>query len=209
MKEYKLIFWDFDGVIKESVDLKTKIFVKLFAKYGSKVQKFVKRHHETNGGMSRLVKIPIYLKYAGETVTDEEVNRLEKKFSELVYDQVVNCEWVNGAEFYLRSNPHNQIFILVSATPQQEMKNILLALGLYDAFRYVFGAPVPKIEAIKNTLQSLKIHQSECAMIGDSKVDFLAAKSNQVDFILRKHNSNADVFLNYDGITINDLTELL
>jgi phosphoglycolate phosphatase-like HAD superfamily hydrolase len=209
MKEYKLIFWDFDGVIKESVEVKTKAFVKLFAAYDSEVQNFVKEHHEANGGMSRFVKIPIYLKYAGEAVTDEEVNRVAKKFSKLVYDEVVNCEWVNGAEFYLRSNPYNQIFILVSATPQKEIESILLALGLYEVFKLIFGAPMSKEEAISTTLQNLKIHHSECTMIGDAKADYIAAKSNEVDFILRKHNSNADVFLNYDGISINDITELL
>ncbi|MEC7219091.1 MAG: hypothetical protein VXW29_01645, partial [SAR324 cluster bacterium] len=31
---YKLIFWDFDGVIKDSVPLKTEAFDQLFCEYG-------------------------------------------------------------------------------------------------------------------------------------------------------------------------------
>ena len=62
--KYDLIFWDFDGVIKESVSVKTDAYLELFRPYGSDVCKQVKNHHLANGGMSRFDKIPLYLKWA-------------------------------------------------------------------------------------------------------------------------------------------------
>ena len=60
--KYDLIFWDFDGVIKESVSVKTDAYVELFSLYGSDICKQVRKHHLANGGMSRYDKIPLYLK---------------------------------------------------------------------------------------------------------------------------------------------------
>ena len=62
IKKSSVIFWDFDGVIKESVDIKGKAFQKLFEVYGTEVMEMVRIHHENNGGMSRFDKFPVYLK---------------------------------------------------------------------------------------------------------------------------------------------------
>ena len=51
----------FDGVIKESVSVKTDAFVDLFRPYGRDVCEQVRKHHLANGGMSRYQKMPTYL----------------------------------------------------------------------------------------------------------------------------------------------------
>ena len=78
--KYDLIFWDFDGVIKESVSVKTDAYVKLFKPYGSDVCKQVKNHHLANGGMSRFNKIPLYLKWVGLEQNDAEVQNGTQDF---------------------------------------------------------------------------------------------------------------------------------
>ena len=70
----RLIFWDFDGVIKDSVDVKTQEFVKLFESSGSHVAEQVRLHHEANGGISRFEKLPLYLHWAGEDPTEDRTN---------------------------------------------------------------------------------------------------------------------------------------
>ena len=57
----KVIFWDFDGVIKESVSIKTDAFVELFRPYGDDVCTMIKQHNVDKLGMSRFDKIPLYL----------------------------------------------------------------------------------------------------------------------------------------------------
>ena len=37
-------------------------------------------------------------------------------------------------------------------------------------------------------------------MIGDAQIDFEAAKRNNIDFLLRTHNENADIFIDYKGM---------
>ena len=46
-----MIFWDFDDIIKESVSVKTDVFVEIFHPYGLEVVKKFKLHHIENGGM--------------------------------------------------------------------------------------------------------------------------------------------------------------
>ena len=112
IKNAKVVFWDFDGVIKESVDIKTQAFQKLFAQYGSEVIEKVRRHHQENGGMSRFQKFPIYLGFANLKATSNDVNLLSAKFSDLVLDGVVNSPWIPGVEDFIRSNFYQQIFIV-------------------------------------------------------------------------------------------------
>ena len=54
IKPCKLIFWDFDGVIKDSVEVKTHAFEYLFPDGDADFLRKVRMHHEANGGMSRL-----------------------------------------------------------------------------------------------------------------------------------------------------------
>ena len=46
----RVIFWDFDGVIKDSVPVKTEAFRKIFLPFGANVAKKVVGHHLENGG---------------------------------------------------------------------------------------------------------------------------------------------------------------
>lgn len=52
----KAIFWDFDGVIADSVNVKTDAFYELYLPYGKEVAEKVKEYHLANGGVSRFKK---------------------------------------------------------------------------------------------------------------------------------------------------------
>ena len=53
------IAFDFDGVLVESVDVKTKAYARLFEEYGEGVVSRVVDYHLTNGGVSRFVKFRV------------------------------------------------------------------------------------------------------------------------------------------------------
>ena len=115
IKKAKTIFWDFDGVIKESVKVKSDAFEKLFSPFGSKLAKKVREHHEKNGGVSRYEKFPIYLNWVGEDITKEKLDYYEKSFSSLVKKKVIDSPWVEGAKEYLQQYYTKQLFFLVTA----------------------------------------------------------------------------------------------
>ncbi len=208
MKGYSVIFWDFDGVIKDSVDVKTQAYYQLFEPLGLAIAEKVRQHHEANGGMSRFDKLPIYLQWAGLEPNKSTLNEYCERFSQQVLQGVIDAPWVKGVEQYLRSNAYQQVFVLVSATPQDELEHILHALDLTKCFADVYGAPIRKQDAIRITLLSRGIDAIDSLMIGDARADFDAAVSNQVPFLLRRHNSNAKVFATYYGTSVEDFTKL-
>lgn len=203
----KLIFWDFDGVIKDSIEIKTQAFVKLFQPFGAEIAERVREHHEAHGGMSRFEKFPLYLQWSGEDTSQSRVDGLCDQFSRLVLQGVIEAPWVPGVEAYLRENPNRQTFILISATPQQELEQILHALNMTKCFMKVFGAPTTKKDAIRTALEEYGVDRNDCLVIGDARADFEAAQANQVPFILRRHETNTSVFADYLGPSVKDFTE--
>jgi len=208
IKTFKLIFWDFDGVIKDSVEVKTQAYFELFKPFGSKIAEKVKDHHQANGGISRFDKLPIYLQWAGIRPNKNLVIEYSEKFSKLVRQKVIDSPWVSGVELYIQKQFHFQVFVLISATPQEELEYIVDALGLKIYFASISGAPILKQEFIRRTLLIHKLKPSDCLVIGDSQTDLDAANINQVPFLLRKHYSNKNLSSTYAGNFIEDFIVL-
>lgn len=195
----KAVLWDFDGVIKDSVDVKTRAFVALFMPFGARIAEQVRAHHEAHGGMSRFEKIPRYLAMAGEIPTEDRVASLCAEFGTRVVDEVIRAPWVPGVESYLRSNPRSQRFALISATPQDELFVILDRLDLRSNFDIVHGAPTTKADGVADSLGRFRLRGSDCAFVGDALSDQTAAAAHGVPFILRRHEANTSVFRDYQG----------
>lgn len=205
LNKAEIIFWDFDGVIKDSLDVKGSAFEKLFLPFGKEVATRVRKHHEKNGGMSRFEKIPLYLGWARQLVSQNQVEDYSKNFSALVKDAVVNSPWVPGVLEYLLEQYAKRYFVLVTATPQLEIEDILNSLNIDYCFREVYGAPQKKIEVIKEVLLNTGCPSEKALMIGDAATDMHAAKANSVPFILRFTPLNLDIQAEYTGPNFREL----
>jgi phosphoglycolate phosphatase-like HAD superfamily hydrolase len=203
----KVLFWDFDGVVKESVDLKGAAFEQLFAPFGHAVASRVRAHHDQNGGLSRFVKLPLYLEWAGQSSEGADVSRYAKRFSELVRTAVINADWVPGVWDYLHRNHLQQFCVLVTATPQSEIEEILRALNVEKWFREVHGSPTPKASAITSVLHKLDCSPSEALMIGDSESDLKAAEASGVPFLLRRTGLNSALQASFKGDQCEDFRD--
>ena len=193
VNEAQLIFFDFDGVIKESVEAKSNAFFSLFLPFGNNIAVRVKEHHEKHAGVSRFEKIPTYLKWAGIEAKSETILKYAEKFSTLSKKKVVSSKWVPGILEFLEKNVDKKILSVVTATPEKEIQDILKILKIDKYFSSVVGSPTPKAEAIGSGLDKFNISAGRAYMIGDSIGDFNSAKKNDVYFILRKTKLNKDL----------------
>ena len=205
--KYKIVFWDFDGVIKDSVEVKTNAFRELFRSFGEEVMDKVTMHHVNNGGMSRFKKIPIYLSYAGIEPTENMIKEFTNQFAILVEDAVVNSNWVPGVLPVITNCKKNQHFVLVTATPQDEIERILTRLNIKSLFSNIFGSPITKSDAINVCLKMYNVNSKKTIMIGDSIADFEASQKTETNFLLRRTPENLISMQHFTGNFINNFFE--
>ncbi len=209
LRSARLVFWDFDGVIKDSIMAKSIAFENLFAQYGDEVAARVRRHHESHGGISRFEKLPIYLGWVGEPCTPERSRLFCERFGNAVRDAVVKSPWVPGVREYLLNYFKNQIFVLVTATPHDEIMDIVRELGLVQCFSRIAGAPQSKPEVIREILLTLGILPCDALLVGDSVTDLTAAQLTGVGFLLRRTALNRELESASGCLAVDDLRGLL
>ncbi|WP_071961579.1 HAD hydrolase-like protein [Synechococcus sp. RS9916] len=187
---YDTFVFDFDGVIKDSVPAKSKAFSLLFSSYPSVLPRIV-AHHLANGGISRDYKLPLYMSWCGIDPSDINVSTYTSSFSSIVSSLVINSPFVLGIYNYLEflSSNSKRLYIL-SATPQQEIIDISLALQLtqYFSTKNIYGHPATK----SSILQRLSL-TSPVLFFGDSLSDFQSSIDSNVDFVFCSTNPSVTI----------------
>ncbi len=207
----EIIVWDFDGVIKETLEVKSQAFSSLFAGYGSDIRRKVAEHHLSNGGMPRYEKFLIYLDWVNETASEERLNALSLQFEKYVFGSIINAKWVPGVIQLLETTQNEISHYLFTATPEHEIKKILDKLRIDKIFKGVFGFPTKKEVALAGILNQVSVPSSRVLVIGDSRADFRAAMLCNTKFLLRVHDWNHNLtaeldvpqskdFLNHDQV---------
>ena len=186
MLEQKVIIFDFDGVICESVDVKTEAFSEMYKNYGKSIVKKVIEHHEKNGGMSRFEKFKFYHKnFLNTEINQNEINYLAKQFSNLVLEKVVRAPLVEGVLDFIKSNQNHFSFYISTGTPKNEIDIILKKKKLTKYFKNVYGSPEKKDNHVKKILKKMNYSTKNIVFIGDAKTDYDAALNNNIKFIGR------------------------
>ena len=214
MKYYSAYIFDFDGVIKDSVRVKSEAFVQLYASEGIEFQRKVEEYHLTNGGISRYVKFKVWNEWLGRSTSEDAIEELAKNFAQLVIDNVVASPYVNGAIKALKSARENALTFLVTGTPDDEINLILSQLKLLELFLEVHGSSRKKTIIVNDILQRFDLNPSEVLFIGDAQTDYNASLDNGLDFYLRKTDYNSDWFegkpcIIYQSNDLDYLNELI
>ena len=204
----KVIFFDFDGVIAESVDIKTQAFAKLFEKERIDAVKQFIDYHLDNAGVSRYEKFKyMYKEILRKELSDTTFIQLCNNFAKLVVESVVNAPYVRGAKEFLGEHSKKYKCFVVSATPQDEIRDIVKQKGLQSSFVTVYGAPNKKTDMVRKIITESDINPSEALYVGDAISDYDAAKNNGVNFIARARRGEMP-FANIKCLKVEDLTDL-
>ena len=200
----KTIVFDFDGVIVDSVNVKTEAFATLFKHRGEKVVKKVVDYHLKNGGVSRSEKFKYYYKsILRESLSTETYDRLCSDFASLVVEEVVRAPFIVGAKEFLENNSNKYRFYIVSGTPEEELKRIVKEKQLTRYFAEAYGSPREKADLLSLVVKREQCVASEVIFIGDAATDYNAAKKVTVNFVyvgVKPHE--------YNCLAIKDLNSL-
>lgn len=205
----KAIIFDFDGVIVESVDIKTKAFAGLFEHEGDSIVRRVVAYHIKNAGVSRFEKFRyIYKEIFKRHLSEDEFQGLCSHFSQLVADAVAAAPFVSGAREFLENYLKTYDFYIASATPLYELERIIEKKNISRYFKKIYGAPQKKIDIVRTILSENALKSQDAVYIGDAMSDYEAAKSNGVAFVARITEDNVLLFKDINCSQTNDLLNL-
>ena len=205
---YQAIFFDFDGVLVESAEIKTRAFEALYRGNADDVIKAVVTHHLAHEGISRVEKIRhCHRAYLNIDLGDDELADLAAQYSSLVRDSVVACDGVPGAVDFLENQSGKLPIFVVSGTPEDELIDIIEMRGMSRYFTSIHGSPRHKAPIVTDLLESHALSGPDCLFVGDAMTDYRAAADTGLHFIGRVGQGHVDLFP--AGTTIiRDLTEL-
>lgn len=202
------IVFDFDGVLVESVDVKTKAFAELYREFGDAVVAKVVAYHLLHGGLSRFEKFRhFHREFLGRELMPEAEQVLGQRFSCLVEDAVVASSWVPGAREFLDAYHRRLPLYVASGTPDDELKRILLRRGAAGYFRAAYGSPRRKGEILRHIIADGCFDPAQVLMVGDAMTDLEGAREAGTRFLGRVQAGLESPFPE-DVETRQDLNEL-
>lgn len=204
----KAVIFDFDGVLAESVNIKTEAFRKLFEAEGPDVVKAVTAYHLEHGGLSRFEKFRhIYREILKRPLGDEEFDQLCRRFEDLVLEGVIAAPEVEGAKECLERLRDRARLFIVSGTPQDEIRLIVRVRGLEHYFKGIYGSPETKTELVNKILETDNLLPDEVVFIGDAMTDYRAAMDTGTGFIARKTPETEKLWEELNVRAINGLAD--
>lgn len=170
--------FDCDGVLLDSVPVKTRAFARIAEPYGPQARDRFVMYHTVHGGVSRYRKFEwFYREVLGREITPEESAELGRKFAGYALDEVRRCPLIAGAEEVLQRWHGVLPLYVCSGAPQEELDLVLRERGLTGYFSGVFGSPPAKAELLARAVAAAGVPPGACLMVGDAPTDRQAAES--------------------------------
>jgi len=212
LESKELLVFDFDGVLADSVEIKTDAFAEIYKPFGENIVAKVVDYHRKNGGMPRFDKFKHYhSSYLDLQLSDYQLLKLSEQFSALVVNAVIASNEVPGANNFLQYQcSNNKKCIINSATPQKEICQIIDKRGMTKYFNGIYGSPSSKYDNLILALSNSEVSYKDVVFFGDAKSDLQAADTLQIDFVgVGKKMHDLLISLDAQYYFINDFLNLV
>lgn len=173
-----LLVFDCDGVILESVDVKTQAFRRIGEAFSQEIADRLVMHHSMHGGVSRYKKFAwLYEECLGRGITPEEEAELNERFVRYALEEIMLCPLVPGILDVLERWNGRVPMYVASGAPQEELEFVLQKRNLAGYFDGICGYPPGKTELLQGILQKTGAAPSDTVMVGDAATDMYAAEA--------------------------------
>jgi phosphoglycolate phosphatase-like HAD superfamily hydrolase len=203
---FRVIIFDFDGVIIESAGIKKESYRQLFEEEFPEHLHQILAYQETWGGLPRRRQFEeIYEKILNEEPPRGRVSELEASYVSRMLSRVVAAPLVPGVLEFLEAHHGQGIFFIASATPEDELHHIVRERGLNRFFVDVYGSPMRKAETLRLIGRKTGAAPGDMVFVGDYPTDRDAAAEVGIPFVARLGSITE---MNNCPHQLNDLTEL-
>ena len=165
----KCLVFDCDGVILDSVPVKTRAFARLAEPYGEEARDRFVMYHTVHGGVSRYKKFEWFFReILDREITPAESGEWGRRFAEYALDEVRRCGLIPGIAPVLE---HWR-----GRLPHEELNFILKERGLDRCFTGIYGSPPSKARLLAMIVDKAGVLPDEVLMVGDASTDRDAAE---------------------------------
>jgi phosphoglycolate phosphatase-like HAD superfamily hydrolase len=158
----------------------------MYEPYGKEIVNMVNDFHFFGeGGKSRTKKFKYFHKiFLKRDISSDELDLFCNEFSKLVKNLVINCEEIPGAyKFIEKSKINNKKIFVNSATPQNEMKEIVESRSINQFFTDIYGSPNSKLKNLEDISCRYNLRLDDAIFFGDLMSDYYAAEVAGCDFV--------------------------
>ena len=181
---YDVYIFDCDGVILDSNKLKSAAFRDALA--GEPIDKVddLVEFHKTNGGISRYEKFKYFYEVIHPSIDKEDkCKKAILRFGEIVSERLQVVDYIPGVEDFLKySKSLSKELYVNSGGDEKELRNLFSERNISKYFNEIYGSPHTKEKNVERILKFYK-KNTRYLFFGDSKSDYLAAKSFDIDFV--------------------------
>ena len=182
--KYHFIFWDFDGVILNSMAIRDVGFVKTLKEFSEDKVNLLLIYHRQNGGLSRYVKFRYFFEeILNKSVSEDKILHLANEFSLIMKKELANKDLLfNETVSFIQETQHKIKHVIVSGSDQNELRFLCEKLEISMFFNGIYGSPTAKIKLVDLLIELEQVEKNKACLIGDSKNDLEAAMVNNISF---------------------------
>ena len=137
---YDAIIFDLDGVLLNTVKMKTQVFASMFEKYGPEVVQKINEYNKKYGGKSRSEKFRYYYTHIlHKTLTNDILDDLCLEYSSRTLKPSIDAPWIKGAKEFLEKHYKQNNFYVVSAVEDNDLKLIIKKRNMNKYFKDIYG----------------------------------------------------------------------
>ena len=175
---FSCLIFDCDGVLIESVPVKTRAFARVAEPFGAEAVDRLVMYHTMHGGISRYTKFEwLYREVLGREITPEELEELGRRYADIAFDELCRCAVVPGAVDVLTRWRGRVPMYVCSGAPHEELLVVLERHGLHQYFTGIFGSPPAKTALLRDIILRAGVDPATAVMVGDSGTDLHAAEA--------------------------------
>jgi phosphoglycolate phosphatase-like HAD superfamily hydrolase len=213
-KDYKVWYFDCDGVLLDSNRIKTEAFYQVALPYGKEEAEKLVAFNKEYGGISRFEKFRhLFHNILNRKDHPHLVDQAVLDFGKIVQEKLLECSETLKMREFLESLPKDSKKHVISGGKQVELREVFQTRGLAKYFDGIFGSPDSK-EVIMKNLSAANPINHPAIFVGDSQYDHKTAIQFEVDFVFLSQYTEFShwqrYFKDYHNVVIvNNFSELM